>query len=413
MNHVQKLLLQVIGAALFGGDLPAVDARYIEPLLTESKAQAVYSLLFNALDDQIKAVLSAEKYAQYSEMNLLHAIACTRNFDEHGELHELMTAEQIPYVVIKGLASASYYPEPSLRNMGDVDFLVAPSDLSRAGKALEQAGFAVDHGDEDDGIHIAYTRPPISIWEMHRSVNGIPSGEIGTAIQAEVDHTIETAVETTCEGVLCRVPDRFHHGLIMLLHTASHLTSEGVGLRHLCDWAVFVSSLSDAEFRELFEKKLKEFGLWRFAQALTLLGIEYLGAPKRVWAVRALERKSITAEQLESLMNDILSGGNFGFKDMNRYREIKYISDRGERTVNSDGIIKQGFKTLNQKVYADYKTIEKHRFLLPIGYLAEGGRYIGLLISGKRKSSDTRQMLQEAAQRKKVYSSLRLFEKTE
>ena len=315
--------------------------------------------------------------------------------------------------MIKGLASASYYPEPSLRNMGDVDFLVAPSDLSRAGKALEQAGFAVDHGDEDDGIHIAYTRPPISIWEMHRSVNGIPSGEIGTAIQAEVDHTIETAVETTCEGVLCCVPDRFHHGLIMLLHTASHLTSEGVGLRHLCDWAVFVSALSDAEFRELYEKKLKAFGLWRFAQALTLLGIEYLGAPKRVWAVRALERKSITAEQLESLMNDILSGGNFGFKDMNRYREIKYISDRGERTVNSDGIIKQGFKTLNQKVYADYKTIEKHRFLLPIGYLAEGGRYIGLLISGKRKSFGTRQMLQEAAQRKKVYSSLRLFEKTE
>ena len=199
----------------------------------------------------------------------------------------------------------------------------------------------------------------------------------------------------------------------MLLHTASHLTSEGVGLRHLCDWAVFVSSLSDAEFRELYEKKLKAFGLWRFAQALTLLGIEYLGAPKRVWAVRALERKSITAEQLESLMNDILSGGNFGFKDMNRYREIKYISDRGERTVNSDGIIKQGFKTLNQKVYADYKTIEKHRFLLPIGYLAEGGRYIGLLLSGKRKSFGTRQMLQEAAQRKKVYSSLRLFEKTE
>lgn len=411
MNHVQKLLLQVIGAALFGGDLPTVDARYIEPLLKESKAQAVYSLLFNALDDRIKAALSDEKYAQYSEMNLMHAIACTRNFAEHGELHELMTAEQIPYVVIKGMASASYYPEPSLRNMGDVDFLVAPSDLPRAGKALEQAGFAVGHGEEDDGIHVAYTRPPISIWEMHRSVNGVPSGEIGTAIQTELDRTVETAVETTCEGVLCRVPDRFHHGLIMLLHTASHLTSEGVGLRHLCDWVIFVSALSDAEFRGIFEKKLRGFGLWKFAQVLTLLGIHYFGAPKRVWAIEAIECKSVTVEQLESLMNDILSGGNFGFKDMNRYREIKYISDRGERTVSSDSIIKQGFKTLNKKVYADYKTIEKHRFLLPIGYLAEGGRYIGLLLSGKRKSFDTRQMLKEAAQRKRVYSSMHLFEK--
>ena len=411
MNKVQRLLLQVIGTALFGKDLPAVDARYIEPLLKESKAQAVYSLLFNALDDRIKQALGAEKYEQYSEMNLMHAIACTRNFDEHGELHELMTGGQMPYVVIKGLASALYYPEPSLRNMGDVDFLVNPSDMSRAGNVLEQAGFAVDHGDEDDGIHIAYTRPPMSIWEMHRSVNGVPSGEVGKAIQAELDRTIETAEETTCEGVLCRIPDRFHHGLIMLLHTASHMTSEGVGLRHLCDWSVFASSLSDAEFRGLFEKKLKSFGLWKFAQALTLLGVNYFGAPKRVWAIEAIERRLITAEQLESLMNDILSGGNFGTKDMNRYREIKYISDRGEYTVSSDSIIKQGFKTLNKKVCADYHTIEKHKFLMPIGYIAEGGKYIGLLLSGKRKASGTRQMLQEAAQRKKVYNSLHLFEK--
>lgn len=411
MNKVQRLLLQVIGTALFGKDLPAVDARYIEPLLKESKAQAVYSLLFNALDDRIKQALGAEKYEQYSEINLMHAIACTRNFDEHGELHELMTGGQIPYVVIKGLASAQFYPEPSLRNMGDVDFLVNPSDMSRAGNVLEQAGFAVDHGDEDDGIHIAYTRPPMSIWEMHRGVNGVPSGEVGKAIQAELDRTIETAEETTCEGVLCRIPDRFHHGLIMLLHTASHMTSEGVGLRHLCDWSVFASALSDAEFRGLFEKKLKSFGLWKFAQALTLLGVNYFGAPKRVWAIEAIERRLITAEQLESLMNDILSGGNFGTKDMNRYREIKYISDRGENTVSSDGIIKQGFKTLNKKVCADYHTIEKHKFLMPIGYIAEGGKYIGLLLSGKRKASGTRQMLQEAAQRKKVYNSLHLFEK--
>ena len=166
---------------------------------------------------------------------------------------------------------------------------------------------------------------------------------------------------------------------------------------------------SFAEFREIFEKKLKEFGLWKFAQVLTLLGIKYLGAPKRVWAIEAIERKEVSSEQLESLMN-VLSGGNFGFKDMNRYREIKYISDRGERTVSSDGIIKQGFKTLNKKVIEDYKTIGKHRFLLPIGYIAEGGKYIGLLITGRRKSSGTKQMPREAAQRKKVYSSLRLFE---
>ncbi len=179
----------------------------------------------------------------------------------------------------------------------------------------------------------------------------------------------------------------------MLLHTASHLTSEGVGLRHLCDWVVFASALSDAEFREFFEKKLKNFGLWRFAQVLTLLGIRYLGAPNRVWTLEAVESHKLDDATLDGLMNDILSGGNFGTKDMNRYREIKYISDRSEGTVGKNGLLRQGFKTMNTKVRRDYKTLGKHKALLPICYLAEGGKYIGLLITGKRKSSNTKQML--------------------
>lgn len=409
MNDVQSLLLQVISAALFNKKAPDIAADQLMPLVDESKAQAVYPLAFSVLDSQLKEKLSPEQYADCSEEFFRYAIAGTQNFAEHSELHELMTANDMPYVAMKGFASAMYYPEPSLRSTGDVDFLVNAEELERAGKLLESDGFVVDHGDEDDGIHIAYTRPPMSIWELHRSVNGVPSGEVGEKIQQEMDRAIDTAGLVSLEEVTCRVPDKLHHGLIMLLHTASHLTSEGVGLRHLCDWVVFASALSDGEFREIFEKKLKRFGLWRFAQALTLLGIRYLGAPKRVWALEAVESRKVDDETLSGLMNDILSGGNFGTKDRNRYREIKYISDRGEHTVSSGGILRQGLRTMNQKVYADYRTIEKHKILLPVGYFAEGGKYIGLLLTGKRKSSGTKKMLKEAAERKRIYSSLNLF----
>lgn len=409
MNEVRSLLLKTIGAALFDKTVPTIEKESIVPLIKESKAQAVFPILFSALDVQLQELLNAEQYAKCNEEFYRYAIAGTQNFAEHGELHELMVSNKMPYVAMKGIASAMYYPEPSLRSMGDVDFLVEQEKVAEAGKLLESIGFTVDHGEEDEGKHIAYTRFPMSIWELHRTVNGIPATAVGERIQEEMAETINTAQKLNIEGVTCLVPDPLHHGLIMLLHTASHLTNEGVGLRHLCDWVVFVSSLSDTEFRKIFEKKLKDFGLWRFAQVLTMLGIRYLDAPKRVWALEAYESKKITSEQLENLMNDILSGGNFGTKDMNRYREIKYISDRDERTVGSGSILRQGFKTMNHKVYENYKTIKKYRFLLPIGYIAEGGKYLGLLVSGKRKTSDTKQMLKEAAERKKLYSSLNLF----
>ena len=112
-------------------------------------------------------------------------------------------------------------------------------------------------------------------------------------------------------------------------------------------------------------------------------------------------------------MNDILSGGNFGTKDMNRYREIKYISDRRERTVSSVGNARQVIRTMNEKVRIVHKFIGKHKVLYPIGYIAEGGKNFGLLVSGKRKSSGTKRMLKEAAVRKKIYSSLKLFQNSD
>ena len=204
MNDVQSLLLQVISAALFNNKAPNVAADQLMPLVDESKAQAVYPLTFSVLDSQLQEKLIAEQYNECSEEFFRYAIAGTQNFAEHSELHELMTANEMPYVAMKGLASAWYYPEPNLRSMGDVDFLVNKENVSQAGKLLESIGFAIDHGEEEESKHIAYRRPPMSIWELHRSVNGIPNNDVGELIQAEMDKAISTAETVEVDGSTCR-----------------------------------------------------------------------------------------------------------------------------------------------------------------------------------------------------------------
>ena len=67
-------------------------------------------------------------------------------------------------------------------------------------------------------------------------------------------------------------------------------------------------------------------------------------------------------------------------------------------------------RTLNQKVYDENHFIDKHRYLLPVGWAIEGGKYFGLLITGKRKSNGTSSMLKEAAIRKDIYSRMELFD---
>ena len=281
-------------------------------------------------------------------------------------------------------------------------FLPADSCFPECGIIIK-----LDHGD-DDSIHIAFNREPVSIWEQHRCVNGIPEGSVGELIREELDKTIETSELVELDGAVCRIPDKFHHGLIMLLHMISHMTSEGIGLRHLCDWAVFVNSISNNEFVGLFSEKLNSFGLWKFAQIMTATSEKYLGIEHKEW----IESAELDDDLLEDVITDILNGGNFGKKDLNRYREIKYISNRNERTVDSKSVLLQAFDAVNKKACDDFRFISKHRLLLPIGWLVEGGKYIGLLISGKRKAKNTSAMLKEAAKRKDTYSQMDLFKRS-
>ena len=404
MDDRNRLLLQVLSNQLFRVVHPNMIKSSILQLLKEAEPQTVFSLVFAYFQNNFQK-LGSEKYDELNEHFYRNLMLNTNNFQEHNELHGLMEYNHIPYVVIKGLASAFYYPDASLRDMGDVDFLVYKSDFEKAKQAIQSIGFVVEHGDNEDSIHISFKREPVSVWEQHRTVNGVPSGLVGELIKKELDCTIETAKQIELDGAVCRIPDKFHHGLIMLLHMISHMTSEGIGLRHLCDWAVFANSISNNEFIELFELKLKRFGLWKYAQIMTAVSEKYLGIEHKHWT----ENSEIDSNLLEDVIDDILNGGNFGTKDLNRYREIKYISNRSERTVDKKSVFYQVFNTLNNKVYAGYGFIDRHKFFLPFGWVAEGGKYIGLLVTGKRKSKNTSDMLKEAAKRKDIYSRMDLF----
>ena len=405
MDEVKQSLLNTISSQLFGGEKPNISHNIILHVLKEAEAQTVFSLAFAYLQKEL-TIISAGNFDELNEKFYRNVILNTNNFQEHNELHELMESRQIPYVTIKGLASAYYYPDSSLRDMGDVDFLVFENDFESSKRAVLSAGFKLDHGD-DDSIHIAFKREPMSIWEQHRCVNGIPEGSVGELIREELDKTIETSELVELDDAVCRIPDKFHHGLIMLLHMISHMTSEGIGLRHLCDWAVFVNSISNDEFVGLFSEKLNSFGLWKFAQIMTATSEKYLGIEHKEW----IESAELDDDLLEDVITDILNGGNFGKKDLNRYREIKYISNRNERTVDSKNVFFQVFDAVNKKACDDFRFIGKHRLLLPIGWIAEGGKYFGLLVTGKRKSKGTSKMLKEAAKRKNIYSQMELFHK--
>lgn len=319
----------------------------------------------------------------------------------HIEVHELLASEGIPYVMLKGCVSASYYPEPVLRAMGDVDFLVHKTDFERTCELLRTHGLI-----DSEHIHAcerAFDRDGIT-WEVHHEVNGLPDGQIGERLRSLLSDIIEMAHVVHTENGDYMSPSPFHHGLVMLVHVSHHMVTSGVGLRQICDWAVFANHFSSDEFRNLFEKKLKDVGLWEFAKVLTQFCTTYLGLPPKEWA-----GSDVDNDLLKALLEDIFSGGNFGQKEASRLDEAKFITNRKKGTIDNASPVCQLVQSLNDITRTHWPIAKRFPILLPFGDFYYGLRYFIRILLGKRRKINVFQTVKNANSRKAIYKKLKLY----
>ncbi len=321
----------------------------------------------------------------------------------HTAVHRIFTEHKIPYCILKGSASAWYYPEPELRCMGDVDFLVAPEDVNRASQALKDNGFRLSEIDNEK--HLVFFGDDVHL-EMHHTLPGMPNGKNGGILKSYIKDIFITASVAECPaGEFC-TPDKFHHGIVLILHTYHHWLGEGIGLRHLCDMALWIDAFSDAEFTELFREKLSKVGLWRFVQVLGQVCHKYLGIAYHGWM------GEIEEELCFQLVQDIFHGGNFGRKSENRGYQGMMISDRGKDGIGKNPVL-QTIKTANREAYYEFPVLQSVKIAKPFGWVLLGGRYLFRTVTGKRKKVSWKSVAQDAEKRKKIYRQLRIFEDEE
>ena len=144
-----------------------------------------------------------------------------------------------------------------------------------------------------------------------------------------------------------------------------------------------------------------DIGLLCYAKVITKTCARYLGCVCPTWAEDADE------VLCDDVMNDVLTGGNFGRKDDARAKSGMMISDHGKPGTRR-GKVANLFTTLHQSTAARYPAVRKCPLLYPF---LDGWRvmlYLGRTVTGKRTS--LRKMMPLAQQRKSVYDRLHIFE---
>ena len=399
INDVQQTVLNLLACELFGYGIHISKDTDWKQVYEECKNQAVVIHGLNAA--KRCGVLSKDIEKQWQADAIAYGMYNYQNVFLHQKLHQMMKENSIPYVILKGCSSAYYYPNPLDRLMGDVDFLIDKSNLEKAGEILKQHGFAPWH--ENHICHIVYRKGRESL-EMHFEPAGIPNGKHGQTVRKFFEDVMAGSQKVEYEGEKICLPSPFHHGLILLLHTSHHMLGEGIGLRHLCDWAVFANSLTEEKFCRLFEKRLKAIGIWKFACILSLVCYKYLHCQNLSW----LEGK-YDNDLIEQTMCDILKGGNFGQKEEGRAMESYLITDRGKDGVGQRSMIIQFVHVVNNLIRVKWPICKKLPVILPIGWIFFGIRYIYLAFRKERPWIRPKAMHRNAENRKSIYEQFNLF----
>lgn len=401
MTKEQKLLLLMMKYALQGKKmqaLPRGETVDWESLVQESRDHAV-PILFLDVISPMEQIIPAEIYKKCF-MLARRVTACNLRVEHaQGELVQVLQEEEIPYVILKGETVSADYPVPELRALGDVDFLISQDDTERVAERMQALGYSYSR---ETGDHHQILKKPGAYLEMHIEVAGVPEGEHRAAVQDFFQNIYEKSRVLHGGCGPFQAPGKAHHGMILVLHMQHHVVDKGIGLRHVMDWGCFVDHTAAEPFwnQELLPM-LKKIGLHRFAAVITKMASMYLGTACPAWAANVEE------DLCHGLMEDVMTGGNFGRKDKDRARATNMMPN-WEKKEKENGKLKLLFNTLRNSVHKQHPELEQKPVATFCHMVGKTGRYIVLYCQGKRPN-----LMKAAAHadaRRSVYERLRMFE---
>lgn len=205
-------------------------------------------------------------------------------------------AAGIRCAVFKGDTLNSLYPVPGLRMNGDVDLWLPDADgVDRAMALLHERGIQPKHpGDHD----IAFSYQDVT-FEIHPDFLNLPFSSRAPQELIFTDTPVFQGWQLNLEA----------DTVMILTHAARHFIEMGLGLRHLCDWAVWLHRYGSTPEVQRGLAEIRRLGAGVFLTEFTALAVFLLGLDHPEG--EALIRRS-RPQRRERLLRELLLQGNLG-----------------------------------------------------------------------------------------------------
>lgn len=264
MNSTWEVICAAVQASLFNKSISLPDKIDWDDVFKEASKQAITSVVRNGVKNQLPPS-SAMRWKLHSIQEISNSV---QMLEAQKELTRLLDDHGIKHVILKGSAAAIYYPEPYFRLMGDIDFWVPKDQFGVCLELLRDNEYTEAEGSDDR--HIKLLKDNI-LFEMHRYFSSKER-------QKPVDGYIEKAEFVRGQikdSEFWMLPEQ-ENGLVLLCHIHQHLF-EGLGLRQIIDWMMYVHACLDEKGWEKFKPCAQELGLEKLARVVTRLCVLYFG----------------------------------------------------------------------------------------------------------------------------------------
>ncbi|MBP3643950.1 MAG: nucleotidyltransferase family protein [Alistipes sp.] len=190
-------------------------------------------------------------------------------------LASLMDNINVQFTVLKGISFASYYPNPLLRECGDCDAYMFGEHI-RAEKFLQSQGINLQ---KEDYKHSHFRYKGLLI-ENHRYCTKVRDGKKAVIYEQEMCRYLndKSRRRYISEDSKILLPCDEFNILMFLRHASVHFLTEGLTLRHLCDWFMILNkAVNNVNWNEL-KVVLSMQKLERFAYVLTTVADKAFGS---------------------------------------------------------------------------------------------------------------------------------------
>lgn len=311
MTKEETLLLELVQVGLGVknklGHIPS--PKEWRRLLELSQIQTVAGMAFDGVQR-----LEKQGYKPPFEL-LMEWIGLAEQIKSQNETHlnvikktlSCLRSHNIDVVFMKGPIVGNRYPNPLRRQCGDIDFVVSKKDFSKTLDTLDTIG-RVDRLLIHEHHGMAFVEGVT--LEPHFKVHNFQNPKVNEAMRELFEEFFpdNLIVESIDDIEIPTFPPEFELA-VLVGHMVNHVYAEGLGLRQVVDFMMFMNKKYPSIDKEESLEYLKKMKMDRAFRIFTCICEKYLGMSISIAELDYTKKERRFAD---IMMKNIMAVGNFG-----------------------------------------------------------------------------------------------------